>query len=146
MGTVQRQTMTLLAYEEAGKGNLDKAKSLLDNANANFPAPNFPIDVYSVYIYTGNNSHVDVTGLYKEVYGEEKARELWLSAFNYYDEELAYLTRFRGEKATGVRSLIQNDLQIISLLNVQASQTLGDNELAAKTSVILDSFKGMMYQ
>ena len=146
MGTVQRQTMTMLASEEAGYGNLDKARQLLDLAGKYFPAPNFPVDVYSVYIYTGGNSHIDVIGLYKDVYGEAEARELWQQAFKYYDEELAYLGRFRGEKAAGVRALIQNDLQIVSLLNEQASRTLGDKELADKAANLLNAFSGMMYQ
>ena len=145
MGTVQRQTMTVLADEEMRKGNIDRARGLLDNCRAAFPAPAFPVDVYAVYIYTGNNTHVDVIDLYKQVYGVEEARNLWQQAFDYYDSEVAYLARFRGEKAEGVRQQLQNDLQIVSLLKDQASRTLGDSELAAKADKVLNGFSTMYY-
>ena len=146
MGVVQRQTMVVLAAEEADKGNIDKARRLLDSARANFPPKNFPIDVYSVYIYTGNNSHVDVVGLYRDIYGDEAARELWQQAFNYYNVHLAYLSRFKGEKAAGVKALIQNDLQIITLLSEMASRTLGDEQLADQAVALLKANNGLYYQ
>ncbi len=145
MGTVQRQTMTVLANEELHKGNIDRARGLLDICRSAFPAPNFPIDVYAVYIYTGNNTHVDVVALYREVYGIEEARELWKQAFDYYDSEISYLARFRAEKAEGVRQQLQNDLQIVSLLKDQASRTLADSELTAKADAVLNSFSSMYY-
>ncbi len=146
MGNVQRQTMFLAASEEIAKGNVDKARALLDKTQEFFPAKNFPVDIYSVYVYLSNSSHVDVVGLYKQVYGDERATELWQKAFDYYDAELAYLTRFRGEKAQGVRGEIQNDLQIVSILNNQAQNTLGNQQLSAKAIELLESYKGYMYQ
>jgi hypothetical protein len=146
MGTVQRQTIILAASEELTKGNADKARALLDKAQEAFPAKNFPVDVYAVYIYTGNNTHVDVVGLYKELYGDDKAAELWSEAFKFYESELAYLSRFRGEKAQGVRSEIQNDLQIVSLLSEQANRTLENQELAGQATALLESYKGYIYQ
>ena len=83
--------------------------------------------------------------LYKQVYGIEEARNLWQQAFNYYDSEIAYLARFRGSKAEGVRQEMQNDLQIVSLLKDQAARTLGDTELAAKAEAVLQSFSSMYY-
>ena len=146
MGNVQRQTMFLAASEEIAKGNVDKARALLDKTQEFFPAKNFPVDIYSVYVYLSNSSHVDVVGLYKQVYGDERATELWQKAFDYYDAELAYLTRFRGEKAQGVRGEIQNDLQIVSILNNQAQNTLGNQQLSAKAIELLESYKGYRYQ
>ena len=146
MGTVQRQTMTVLAAEELRKGNMERARGLLDISRASFPAPNFPIDVYSVYIYTGNNTHIDVIDLYKQIYGIEEARALWQAAFDYYDSEIAYLASFRGTKAEGVRAQLQNDLQIVSLLKDQAVHTLGDNDLSAKAENILASFSSLYYE
>ena len=140
MGTVQRQTMILCASEEYNKGNVDKARALIDAAQANFPSKNFPVDVYAVYIYTGNNTHVDVVGLYRNIYGEPQARELWQKAFDHYASELAYLSRFRGDKAAGVRGDIQNDLQIVSLLADQARHSLGADDLTAQATTLLESY------
>ena len=144
MGTVQRQSMMLLASDEYAKGNTDKARRLLDLAQEFFPAPNFPIDVYAVYIYTGG-TRVDVVDLYKKVYGEDMAQELWKAAFKYYDEEIAYLSRFKGEKSAGVRGVLQSDLQIMTLLRDQAANTLRNSELIKKTEDILARYDYMMY-
>ena len=139
MGTVQRQSLMLLAYDEYSAGNVDKAKGLLDLGQQLFPAPNFPIDVYAVYIVTGN-TRVDVVDLYKKVYGVEKAQELWDAAFKYYNEELSYLSTFRGDKVAGVRGEIQNDVQIMSLLSDVARRTLGDEGRAAEADGVLGRY------
>ena len=140
MGVVQRQTMVMLASDEAAKGNIDKARALLDAAQEAFPAKNFPVDVYSVYVYTGSNSHVDVVDLYRNVYGDERATQLWNDAFEHYRQEIAYLKRFNGDKATGVRSLLQADLQILGLLSDMARLSLGNEELAAQPEALLKQF------
>ncbi len=142
MGTVQRQSLMLLAYDEYVSGDVDKAKGLLDLGQQFFPAPNFPIDVYAVYIVTGN-TRVDVVDLYKKVYGIEKAQELWDAAFKYYDDEVGYLSTFRGDKAAGVRGDLQNGLQILSLLADVARRTLGDDARAAQVDDILGRFNNM---
>ena len=140
MGVVQRQTMVTLAADEANKGNLDNARALIDGAMVAFPAKNFPLDVYSIYIYTGNNSHVDVVDLYKKVYGEEQALQLWNDVFRYYSDEIAYLRRFTGNKAQGVRGTLQSDMQIISLLGEMAQLTLRNDELAAQAEALLGQY------
>ena len=142
MGTVQRQSLTLLANDEYNAGNEEKAKRLLDMAQEFFPAPNFPIDVYAVYIYTGN-TRVDVVDLYKKVYGEEKAVALWDSAFEYYSSEVGYLSRFRADKAAGVRGSLQGDLQILSLLADVADRTLADEARMKKVDAILEGFNNV---
>ncbi len=142
MGTVQRQSLMLLAYDEYKAGNVEKAKGLLDLGQHFFPAPNFPIDVYAVYIVTGN-TRIDVVDLYKNVYGVEKAKELWDAAFKYYNEEVDYLASFRGEKAAGVRSNLQNDLQILSLLSDVAKRTLDDNGRASQVEDLIGRFNNM---
>ena len=145
MGSVQRQTMLLLANDEANRGNLDTARAILDNMRQHFPAPNFPIDIYAFYIYTGNNQYVDVVDLYNKVYGAEEARELWTAGFEYYRQEINYLARFKGDKAAGVRDKLQADLQYVSLLAQIATRTLNDQELAQQASNLLAGF-GPMYQ
>ena len=142
MGTVQRQSLTILAYDEYNSGNVDKARKLLDLAQEFFPAPNFPIDVYAVYIVTGN-TRVDVVELYKNIYGEAKARELWNAAFDFYSSEISYLARFRGDKAAGVRSELQGDVQILSLLGDVATRTLQDNLLAQQVKEIIAPYNSM---
>ena len=142
MGTVQRQSLTILAYDEYNIGNKEKARKLLDIAQKFFPAPNFPIDVYAVYIVTGN-TRVDVVELYKNIYGEAEARELWQSAYKYYSAEIDYLARFRGDKAAGVRGQLQGDLQIVSLLSDVAKRTLQDESLVQQAEEILGRFNNM---
>ena len=145
MGTVQRQTMLILAADEADKGHLDNAKTLLDKAQEAFPAKNFPNDVYSIYVYTGNNKYVDGVDLYRRVYGEERAEELWQEVFEYYRQNIDYLVRFKGDKAQGVRSALQNDLQIMGLLNDIAKITLDNAELTKRADAVLLPF-GPMYK
>jgi len=140
MGVVQRQSMVTVAAEEAEKGNIEKARRLLDLSREFFPAKNFPIDVYSIYIYTGGNRHVDVVDLYLRIYGEEQAIQLWQDAFRYYNSELTYLRQFSGEKVQGVRGILQNDLQIMGLLDEMAQKTLRNDELAAQSSAVLAQF------
>jgi hypothetical protein len=137
MGVVQRQTMMLVASDELEKGHIENARALIDEAQEAFPAKNFPVDVYSVYIYTGNNKHVDVVDLFRKVYGDESALQLWKEAFKYYDEEVHYLLRFRGEKAQGVRGLLQNDAQILGLLSDMARITLGNEQLSEQAEQLL---------
>ncbi len=142
MGTVQRQSFMLLASEEFKKGNSDKAERLLDLAQEFFPAPNFPIDVYAVYIYTGG-TRVDVVDLYKQIKGIDKATELWQAAFDYYSQEIAYLAQFKGEKAAGVKGELMNSVQIMSLLRDQAQHTLQNDELRKNAETILEPYRNM---
>ena len=142
MGTVQRQSLSLLAYDEYNAGNVEKAKGLLDISQKYFPSPNFPIDVYAVYIVTGN-MRVDVVDLYKKIYDIEKARELWQGAYKYYSEELTYLSRFRADKAMGVRDQMQGDLQIMAHLGEVARRTLEDAALAQQVSDFLAPFNNI---
>ena len=145
MGTVQRQSMVLLASDEYAKGHTDMARKLLDLTQEFFPAPNFPIDVYAVYIVTGN-TRVDVVDLYNKVYGMDKAVELWDAAYKYYSEEINYLARFKGEKASGVRGELQSDLQIMTLLNDVAQHTLKNDEKVKQTEAVLSAFNPTYYQ
>lgn len=140
MGTVQRQQMLSVAADELEKGHKEKAKRLLDIAREAFPLKNFPADVYAVYIYTGNNTHVDVVDLYKQVYGEAEAIQLWNDAFRYYSDEVSYLRRFTGEKAQGVRTQLQSDLQVVALLEEMARLTLQNNDLSAQAMALLERY------
>ena len=137
MSVVQRQSMTTVAYYEAEKGNLEKARKLIDLTKEMFPAKNFPHDVYSVYIYIGNGAYVDVVELYRKLYGEEEAVALWEEAFRYYEEELTYLRQYKGEKMQGVRGKLQGDLQVVGLLGEIAQVTLHNEALADKAANLM---------
>ena len=91
------------------------------------------------------NTRVDVVELFNKVYGQDKARELWEACFKYYDEEIAYLSQFKGEKAAGVRGILQGDLQYMTLLADQASHVLNSPELAKQCNDILGRFNTMLY-
>lgn len=145
MGTVQRQSMVMVAYDEYVKGNAAKARKLLDLARENFPASNFPLDVYAAYVMTGS-MRVDVIDLYKNLYGEEEAIELWKSVFKYYDEEIRYLASFPKKKAVSVRGKLQDDLQIMALLGERAEHTLQNNDLAQLADEVLSGFTPSSYR
>ena len=144
MGTVQRTTFLTVAANELQRGNADKARQLAEQAEKFFPAKNFPIDIYSVYIYTGSGNPIDVIALYKELFGVDKARERWQQAFDYYSSEINYLNRFPASKHAGVRAPLQSDLQIVGLLGDMARLSLDDScssqvdALLQKLNVILD--------
>ena len=141
MGDVQRQTMLLDAVFEAERGNLDKARAVVDRAEECFPTKNFPRDIYSVYIYNGNNTYVDVVELYRNLYGEERATELWKETFEQYRQMALYLQQFRGTKAAGVRSYLQGHvLQVIGVLSEIARNTLHNNELAVQAEDLMRQF------
>ena len=137
------QTILALASDEYQKGHVDKARALLINYDSLFPAKNFPVDLYSIYVPLSGGSHIDAIGLYKDVIGTSRAVELWNAAFNYYYQEIAYLSRFSGNKAAGVRSTLANDLQIMALLRDMASLSLADDDLAKKAADVMAPYKSL---
>ena len=88
---------------------------------------------------------MDGVELYRTVYGEERAVQLWEDAFEHYRQEIAYYAQFRGDKAIGVRGPMQNDLQIIGLLSDMARITLGNDTLCAKAENLLTQY-GARYE
>ena len=139
MGVVQRQSMVMVAYDEYNKGNKENAKALLDRAQQFFPKNNFPVDVYAFYIVNGN-TRVDVVELYKNIYGEDAAKQLWQDGYDHYSQEINYLARFKGKYSKGVRRTLESDLEIMTLLEDMAERTLGNEELTQKAASILDRF------
>ena len=146
MGVVQRQTMTLCANFEAKRGNTELARQLLEDCERNFPKKNFPLDIYSAYIYTGSNSYVDVVELYRDLFGQERATQLWRDVFEYYSQEARYLMQFKGAKASGVRSQLRNNtVQIIALLGEIADVTLHDEDLVKESRLLLAAIDVPLY-
>ncbi len=141
MASVQRQTLYMVAADEWAKGNVDNARALVDMCDEVFPPKNFPYDIYSAYIYAGNNMYIDVINLYKNIYGTERAYSLWQQVYNYYHQEAIYLSQFKGEKAAGVRSRLQGQvLQIMGALRDIASKTLQDSNLVEQVDQALQQF------
>ena len=141
---ILHQNILVLAHDEYRRGNADKARQLLDGFRKNFPEKNFPVDVYSISIPLGGNNSIDVVELNLNLYGKERATELWQAAYNRYSQELTYLSRFRGDKAAGVRFNMRMDLEILSLLYQQAATVLQDNQRAAQVEQLLQPYANLM--
>ncbi len=143
---ILHQSILVLAHDEYRKGNADKARKLIDMYDANFPEKNFPVDLYSVYVVLGGgNNTIDGVELYRNVFGKERAAQLWDAAFKRYIQEVSYLSRFQGDKAQGVRAMLRNDLQILGLLNDQALNILEDQQRAGQVQAAMQPFASLMY-
>ena len=84
--------------------------------------------------------------MYKDLYGQERAKQQWQKAFDYYSQMVGYLSRFQGEKAQGARSELQYNLRIVSLLRDIAEGTLGDQEAVKQTESVMMPFRALMYE
>jgi hypothetical protein len=142
---ILHQNILVLAHDELLKGHSDKAKALLDMYDKNFPDANFDPDVYTVYVPLGN-APIDVVAMYKELYGQERAKQQWQKAFDYYSQMVSYLGRFQGEKAQGARSELQYNLRILVLLRDLAKDTLADSAALQDAEAALAPFRAMMYE
>ena len=135
-----RPTFISVAHDEYQKGHADKAKQLLGMIDTYFPSPTFPDDVFSIYVPLSGNNHIDALLLYRELYGMDKAREVWNRVYNYYEQELNYYERFKGPRAYGVRGNLVQALQAMGLLQDKAELVLHDSELAGKAEAMLNKF------
>ena len=142
---ILHQNILVLAHDEYRKDSTDKARQLLDMYDRNFPEKNFPVDLYSIYVILGGNNSIDAVELYQNVYGKERATELWQAAYRYYSQEMDYLSRFRGEKAQGVRSKLRYNLEILDLLRNQAQNVLQDSALVAQVQQAMQPYANLMY-
>jgi hypothetical protein len=76
--------------------------------------------------------------LYRDVFGLDRAKEIWDSIFKYYSQELAYYGQYQGTpKADGVRNATQDACQIIYTLHYTASVDLNDSARAEKAQALL---------
>ncbi|MBR1850878.1 MAG: DUF2723 domain-containing protein [Bacteroidales bacterium] len=144
MSTAQRQTYLVLAFDLFNAGDTARARQLIDDCEEAFPVKNFPRNVYSFYIYAGNQNYIDVIKLMKDIYGVDRAREVWNQAYEYYLQDLTYFAQFKGSKASGVRNDLQTSIQLLSLLSDIARLSLGDNNLANEAKAAISGF-GPMY-
>ena len=130
MGTVQRQTFCVAARELLAKGDTTTAKQLLDLGEKYFPEKNFEYDKYSMMMVE----------LYYDVYGKERAAEVWDSIFKYYSQDIAYYSQYTGtSKASGVSNLLQESAQLLYGLNQLAKEVLHDQDRAQQALSLLES-------
>ena len=119
MGNVQRQAFVMLAADCLRAGDSVSARRLLEVSDSVFPTENFIRDKYCL-------SSLDI---YLSACGFDRAYQLWSDIFEYYRQDVAYLQQFRGEKAKGVRSRLEEDLSILHAMgydphyNLQVPQT-----------------------
>ena len=138
------QTILVLAHDEIARGNVDKARRLLEMYDNNFPEKNFHPDVTTAYFPA--SVPIDVVAMYKELFGLERARQQWDKAFKFFSQQVVYLSRFQGEKAIGVRGELQYDLRVMGALRDIARNTLEDKEAVTQVDAVLAPFKGLMYE
>ncbi|MBR2250690.1 MAG: DUF2723 domain-containing protein [Prevotella sp.] len=114
MGSVQRQTFFMCA-EDLCETYHDtvRARRLVERAEEFFPATNFPTDKYCVY---------QIKILY-DIFGHDKAAELWDGIYEFYLQDITYLSQFKGKHADGVRRQLREDVQIIGQLMSQANDS-----------------------
>ena len=128
MGTVQRQTFCIAARELLEKGDTARARRMCDQIDKFFPASNFPMDKYAMMM-------ID---LYYDIYGVERAAEVWDKIFVNYSQDNVYYSQYLGTgKASGVNSIMQETVQMLYGLNQIANNVLHDSERAAQAGELL---------
>ena len=129
MGTVQRQTFCVAAKELMEKGDTVRARKMLDLSDGFFPEKNFVYDKYSMIM-------VD---LYYDVFGKERATEIWDSIYKYYSQDMLYYSQYTGtSKAAGVGGVLQESAQLLYGLNQLAEQVLHDSDRAEQAMSLLE--------
>lgn len=140
MASVQRQTFTIIARECAKDGDFKTARQLLDLAEEQFPAKNFPRDKFCMHMVE----------LYMNVYGKNEASELWNQIYNYYSQDINYLGQYLNshnrEWNMGVRARAIEDVQILYSLTAQAKDILHDEKLAAIPQPLISQYEYLLYQ
>jgi hypothetical protein len=128
MGTVQRQTFCIAARELVQKGDTVRARQILERSDEFFPQKNFPYDKFSVIM-------VD---LYYDVFGVQRATEIWDGIYKYYSQDIAYFSQYNGtSKADGVKGSLQEAYQLLYTLNQLAERVLNDSTRAEQAKQLL---------
>ena len=131
MGTVQRQTFCVAAKELMEKGDTVRARKILELSDEYFPEKNFVYDKYSMIM-------VD---LYFDVFGRERATEIWDGIYRHYSQDIAYYSQYTGtSKASGVSHVMQESAQLLYGLYQLADQVLHDKDRADKTMSLMEQY------
>ena len=156
MGVVQRQQWALLAQEFIDKGvlmqrlthpdgtseiirnvndesQLAKAKDMLALSEKYFPKENFPRDRFTIFF-------IDV---YTQVGDTAMAKQYLDDICHYYNQELTYFAQFKGEKAQGVRTDMETDIQILAALQDIALNRLKDPDKASEIEAMFKPYLSM---
>ena len=129
MGTVQRQTFCIAARELLQKGDTARARELLEVSDKAFPESNFVYDKYAMIM-------VD---LYNDVFGKERAAQIWDGIFKYYSQDMKYFSQYSStNKSAGVYNLLQETAQMLYGLQQIAVQVLDDSTRAQQCLGILN--------
>ncbi len=130
MGSVQRQTYWMCAQEAyTVDGDTASARKLCELSEEFFPSSNFVNDVFSIMA-------IDI---YNDLFGRERALELWDRIYQYYESEIAYLSQFKGQYAKGVHHQLDEDVKILGNLSAHASR-LSDAERVEKVEALMAPF------
>ncbi len=140
MGTVQRQSFTMLADECLKRGDTVSARRFCDMAEEFFPKQGFSRDKYCLH----------TVEIYQAVYGKEKAVEMWNDIFTHYDQEVKYLVQYASSKKKelfrGVTNRFVEDIQILHALSMQAKDVLHDEALFAQATNAYKPYEFYLYQ
>ena len=156
MGVVQRQSWALLAQEFIDKGavllrykkhngadslvqevrdqsKLDKAKDILALAEKYFPKENFPRDRYTLFF-------VDV---YSQVGDTAMAKQYIDDICEYYAQDLKYFSKFKGERAKGVRQEQEVAIQMLLTLQELCRSRVDYKEKAEEITALVQPYLSM---
>ncbi len=153
MCVVQRQQWALLAQQFLDEGvrtvtyrapgqpdktvtevldssKIQKAKNLLALSEKYFPKEQFPRDRFTTFF-------IDI---YAQADDTAMAKQYLDDIADYYTQELKYFGQFKGEKAKGVYSEMQSDVQMLFALHELAATRLNDKKRADKIESIYQPY------
>ena len=117
-----------------------RARQMIDRAEEFFPATNFPTDKYCVYQIK----------ILNDLYGHDRAAVLWDGIYDYYLQDITYLSQFRGKFAEGVRRQLREDVQIVGQLMSHANDSnpnrniLHDAARAEKAQALFSQYQSFL--
>ena len=139
-GVVQRQNFAFVAEDCLNRGDKETARKLIELSNEFFPAKNFARDRYMI-------AHI---GIYQRALGTEKAIELWNDIFNYYSQDLAYISQYAKSSnrnlKMGVSRRLMEDVQALYGLGQLADTQLNSPELSEKAHQLAEPFEYILMQ
>ena len=79
--------------------------------------------------------------LYYDVFGQERATQIWDAIYKYYSQDIAYYSQYTGTpKASGVNALMQESAQLLYGLRQLAEQVLHDKDRAEQATSLMKQY------
>ena len=79
--------------------------------------------------------------LYYDVFGKERATEIWDAIYKYYSQDIAYYSQYTAtSKSAGVNHLMQESAQLLFGLHQLAEQVLHDKDRAEQAKTLMDQY------